>query len=371
MGVENKVSRGEIRAKDIFLIKQALSATQESRCLKVFLGGIYIRIWLYSPFCGGIRTDALEGVIRVVKVNGEVFSNEPFLSSSPMIIRDSAQVVENTISMVWYIGESRVWEKFYTLDEDSIRKFIYIEMVFYNADPVSTATVGFLQFLDIKIGDNDNPTVLIPGETFQGIERRFILSQMPAYWTLFSDYGDTNSFLGQGVPIGRDEIYADLLIFSDVSYIDTVHWDYVALVRPVDDLGMLIRWNEQDVEAYEFYIVGYYYGLGYPDAEIREIAQKLHPAKLIIGSPYPNPTNGGTSIKVQVLDYPQNISADIFALDGRFVKNIYKGKAEVGEHNLHWDLTDDSGKPVNSGVYVVRVSYGKGRALTQKVVVIK
>ena len=307
-----------------------------------------------------------------ISVNGELYSNEPSLSSTPLVIRDSAQVVENTISMVWYIsGDSRVWEKFYTLDEDSIRKFIYIELVFYNGDPLENATVGFLQYADIKIDDNDNPTIVIPGETFPGIERRFTLSQMPAYWTMFSHYGDTTSFLGQGVPIGRDEIYADELIFSDVANLDTVHWNYTALARPVDDLAMLIRWDEQIVESYDFYVVGYYYGLGYPDAEIREIAQKLAPTHLIIGSPYPNPTNGAVAVKVRVIDHPQNISIKVFDVAGNLVKNVHDGQLAPGEHILRWNLTDLYGKNVNSGVYFIKISYGINSSITKSVVVVR
>ncbi len=306
-----------------------------------------------------------------VTVDGEVFSNVPSLSVSPMVIMDSAQVIENTISMVWSIGENRVWEKFYTLDEDSIRKFIYIEYVFYNANPSTSATVGFLQYADIKIDDNDNPTVVIPGEIFHGTEREFAAENMPAYWTFFSNYGDSNSFLGQGVPFGRDEIYADFLVFSDVANLDSVHWNYTTSSQPVDDLAMIIRWDEQTVEAYDFYIVGYYYGLGYPDAEIREIAQKLVPTKLVIGSPYPNPTNGGASVKISVLDNPQKVRVEVVDLTGKRVKTLHSGVMQPGKHVVRWDLTDDSGKMVDSGVYLLKISYSLTGVITRKITVVR
>ncbi|MCD6595815.1 hypothetical protein J7L68_09120 [bacterium] len=295
-----------------------------------------------------------------VKFNGIYYSNESGIGDGTFSLRDSAQQIENTISIQFNIGANRVWEKFYTLDEPDLSGFIYIEYVFYNDDPLDSAIIGFSEYMDILIGDNPAPTTVIPGEIIRR-ERKFVDSIMPAYWTFFSDYGDTDSFLGQGVPIGRDEIYADMVIFSNTDSIYDATWDYVALVDSIIDLATFMRWNTEIINPYGIYIVGHYYGLGYPNAEIDDVLKKLTPARYIIDSPYPNPTNGAAKIGIEVLDYPQNIIVDVFGISGRQVAHIYDGNLDVGKHSFNWNLKDSYGKDIQSGIYYFVISSGPSK----------
>ncbi|RKZ35265.1 hypothetical protein DRQ33_00015 [bacterium] len=294
-----------------------------------------------------------------LKFNESFYCNDTTIGDEHFIIRDSAQVVENTISMVWNVGTNRVWEKFYTLEDDSLTGFIYIEYVFYNDHPSESAIVGFTEYMDIRIGDNDDPTIVLPAQILE-IERKFVDFQVPAYWTFFEDYEDTNSFLGQGVPFGREEIYVDAVIFSDVEYIDTITWDYMALARTIDDLAIFMRWNTRVVNPYELYVMGHYYGLGYPDASIQEMLEKLVPSKFILGAPFPNPTNGVTSIKIEILDYNQDIDIEIIDIQGRLVDKIYSGSLKPGTYYYRWDLKDHTGQDVPSGIYYFRVHSNPG-----------
>ena len=52
---------------------------------------------------------------------------------------------------------------------------------------------------------------------------------------------------------------------------------------------------------------------------------------------------GGTRIRVAVYD-----------VSGRRVRGLIDGYLEAGDHVLRWDALDETGRPVNSGVYFVR-----------------
>ena len=292
-----------------------------------------------------------------VRFNDIYYSNESSIGDATLSLRDSAQQIENTISIQFSLGSNRVWEKFYTLDESDVSGFIYIEYVFYNDNPTDSAIVGFSEYMDILVGDNPAPTIVVPGDIIRR-ERKFISAIMPAYWTFFSDYGDTNSFLAQGVPFGRDELYADMVVFSNADSIHDATWDYVALTDSIIDLATFLRWNTEIVNPYGIYIVGHYYGLGYPNAEIEDVLKKLTPARYIIDSPYPNPTNGATNIEIEILDHTQNISLDIFDISGRHIAHLFDGNLAIGKHQFNWDLKDFYGKDVQSGIYYFVVSSG-------------
>lgn len=89
----------------------------------------------------------------------------------------------------------------------------------------------------------------------------------------------------------------------------------------------------------------------------------LHPAR-------PNPFNPRTVIR---LDLPRAARCDLRVVDptGRTVRRLLSGRVGPGKVESIWDGTDDSGRPVGSGVFFVRASAdGHGRAV-QKVVLLK
>lgn len=290
-------------------------------------------------------------------VGDETYSNKPGLADYDLTLRDSAAIYDNTISIVWNAGPRRVWEKFYTLDEDSLRGFIYIEYIFYNDTPESLF-VGLLEYMDIQVGENNAPTVELPDETLE-YEMSFSSVNVPSYWIFYEDYDDTLSACAWGVPFGREDIYVDDVVFSDVEYISDATWNFSVSGRPVTDLATLLRWDMMLVSSYGWYCTGHYYGLGYPGVGIEETLQHLKPTTISFGAPYPNPTNGAVSITIEILNRPQNIGLNIISIDGKQIKSLKDGVCDVGKHTFRWDLTDECGNPAPSGMYVMSITAGR------------
>lgn len=92
---------------------------------------------------------------------------------------------------------------------------------------------------------------------------------------------------------------------------------------------------------------------------LREVAdpEPLLPVALTLDQNFPNPFNGGTSIRVH---FPQRIAAilEVYSLLGGRVATIFNGIAEAGVRTWTWDGRDDRGVPVASGVYYARVTAG-------------
>jgi hypothetical protein len=73
---------------------------------------------------------------------------------------------------------------------------------------------------------------------------------------------------------------------------------------------------------------------------------------------FPNPFNPTTNIRF-TLPASENINLTIFDVNGRAIRNLIDGKHyEKGSYESTWDARDNSGKPVSSGVYFYKLSWG-------------
>ena len=69
---------------------------------------------------------------------------------------------------------------------------------------------------------------------------------------------------------------------------------------------------------------------------------------------YPNPFNPTTLIRY---DLPQDafVKITVFNMYGKVIKTIINEKKSSGSKFIHWDATNNQGKPVSSGVYLYRI----------------
>ena len=88
---------------------------------------------------------------------------------------------------------------------------------------------------------------------------------------------------------------------------------------------------------------------------------------LKFSAPYPNPTRGRASFSVGV---PKASDVEIIAYDisGRLVRTLEKGAQPPGESTVVWDLRNDQGLPVSTGVYLVRARIGD-QVINRRVIV--
>ncbi len=71
----------------------------------------------------------------------------------------------------------------------------------------------------------------------------------------------------------------------------------------------------------------------------------------------PNPFSNQTTIKFRLLK-TMDIQLDIFNMLGQKVKTIFQGSLTRGEHVFAWNGTDDYGRPLPTGVYLIRLKHG-------------
>lgn len=86
-----------------------------------------------------------------------------------------------------------------------------------------------------------------------------------------------------------------------------------------------------------------------------------------IQSVVPNPATGTTTIRFSVA-LPGSINLAVYDTRGNLITLLASGRQESGTFAQTWDLTDETGKPVPAGVYMVRLTTKQG-ASTQRLVV--
>jgi len=71
-----------------------------------------------------------------------------------------------------------------------------------------------------------------------------------------------------------------------------------------------------------------------------------------------------------VLASPTEVTLDVFDVSGRRVASLEDGLMTPGPHESPWNLTDDDGSTVASGVYFYRLEAGD-ETLTRKLIVVR
>jgi len=83
----------------------------------------------------------------------------------------------------------------------------------------------------------------------------------------------------------------------------------------------------------------------------------------------PNPFNPSTTISFS-LAAPTDVRAGVYDLRGGLVSVLADRRYPSGDHALHWGGRDGAGRPVSSGVYVLRLGAG-GMARSEKMVLVR
>lgn len=86
-------------------------------------------------------------------------------------------------------------------------------------------------------------------------------------------------------------------------------------------------------------------------------------------SNYPNPFNPNTTISFDI-SKDASVSVKVFNVKGQVIKNLLNNNVKAGNHTLSWDGTDDNGKHVSTGIYLVRLQ-GQGFQNSHKMTLMK
>lgn len=96
---------------------------------------------------------------------------------------------------------------------------------------------------------------------------------------------------------------------------------------------------------------------------------KAIPKAFALSQNYPNPASVSTKISFGLPTTTNNIKLRIYDLSGREIKSINVGSRSAGIVNVEWNLTDDAGRHIPSGVYLYRLDTPNFSATKRMVVV--
>ena len=93
------------------------------------------------------------------------------------------------------------------------------------------------------------------------------------------------------------------------------------------------------------------------------------PTELSFGMPRPNPTGTGMTLEYSLPQEAQ-VSAKVFDVAGRVVRDLGDSPVAAGRHMLSWDLQSDAGQRVGPGLFFVRLSVN-GQVYLRNVTVVR
>lgn len=106
------------------------------------------------------------------------------------------------------------------------------------------------------------------------------------------------------------------------------------------------------------------------EADVSGVAEQDPPRATGIVAAVPNPFNPTLAVTFE-LDRAGSVSVDVFDLQGRRVRRLWAGDLAAGRHDLAWDGSDDSGRRLASGTYVLRLAVPGGRTDHRRVTMLK
>jgi hypothetical protein len=100
-----------------------------------------------------------------------------------------------------------------------------------------------------------------------------------------------------------------------------------------------------------------------------DVDEDAVPAKLALGTNFPNPFNPKTTLRF-ALPVKGEVNLAVYDVRGRRVATLADGIMEAGNYEMVWTGTDEDNHPVASGVYFSRLTFG-GDVLTDKMLMLK
>jgi hypothetical protein len=141
----------------------------------------------------------------------------------------------------------------------------------------------------------------------------------------------------------------------------------------IDEGGASFRNLRQEGTSYKFVPVAstvrFKLLVGTKEALDQEVAKVL-PSTFALEQNYPNPFNPSTTIPVSV-PRAADVTLKVYNIIGEEVATVYSGMLEPGKHRFIWEGRNNSGSPVASGVYFVRLTTHSGPSFTGKMLLMK
>ena len=179
---------------------------------------------------------------------------------------------------------------------------------------------------------------------------------------LHLDAGGTAQGYYSDLPIPGWGFIGDHNITADPLFVDSTHDDWglseaspcidagTAYLEVVDYYGTL----QVTVDLSEDEYSGVAPDMGYAELQTASSVNATPILERLSMRVHPNPFNPMTTIELSLPD-AGTVELAIYDVSGRKVRSLFSGIRGAGAHTLVWDGSDDSGKRLASGVYLVRV----------------
>jgi uncharacterized delta-60 repeat protein len=92
--------------------------------------------------------------------------------------------------------------------------------------------------------------------------------------------------------------------------------------------------------------------------------------QLALHSPFPNPAHGATTLVFDLPNGGGRVDLAVYTVRGQLVRTLVRGSAERGRHTAVWDGADETGKPMATGVYFIRLAVS-GSTRTEKLLMMR
>ncbi|MDP8206877.1 MAG: T9SS type A sorting domain-containing protein [Candidatus Electryonea clarkiae] len=154
--------------------------------------------------------------------------------------------------------------------------------------------------------------------------------------------------------------YLCVIDLSDGSFTDTL-----ALIMDQEDCCAFAGdtlWSLNPSSQSRYFLTGEWEGVESSESPIIPNEYCLYPA-------YPNPFNPTVNITFDI-PHPSNIKVAVYDLLGRQVTTLLDSRRPPGFHTISWNGASDSGTPVSSGLYFIRLETNSF-SQTRKIVMLK
>lgn len=199
-----------------------------------------------------------------VRVDGKTYSNIPYHSGTePLAVAALPQRTGGSIRCEYAAADVRITQRLTPVQFSRTTAAIFIEYEIVNNSSLPHL-VGVLLHLDTQVASNDAASIL----TRFGYSRNETIYTAPAIPEFFQAFettrgpGDTLGLVAQGTLIGNGAVQPNLFIIGLHSRLKSVAWEYTPVDTVYDDSAVLLRWDEQYLQAGERRVIATYYGSG-------------------------------------------------------------------------------------------------------------
>ncbi len=175
-----------------------------------------------EPLLDGYPDD-FDKAFFIVNYDGVLLTNFPDEPETAPLLDTTMLWEESYITTEWAYDDLFIWQKLRFLEDDSLRRFLNIELMVYNEG--DSHSVGVQYMMDLMVGDNDNPGLAVP---WQQIEDETIFTDpMPGYFAAYQDivHHDSTMLFAMGIPFGREHVMPDVLALANSSILDNITFD--------------------------------------------------------------------------------------------------------------------------------------------------